>query len=167
MEHSVCFIGHRRINDTPEFRRRLTAVILSLIKSGYANFIFGDRSQFNDVCYEIVTNLKEKYTRIKRIHFRKDYENADDYTMQFLKIGYEQSICPAGVEKAGRFRYIKRNTAMIDESNLCVFYYDENFRHSRKDNRHDVCKSQGKSGTAHAFYYAKSKKRPIINCFEK
>ena len=33
MEHSVCFIGHRKINDTPELRERLQGILLNLIKN--------------------------------------------------------------------------------------------------------------------------------------
>lgn len=81
-EKSVCFIGHRRINDTPELRDNLNKLLCKLIESGTVNFIFGDNSAFNSLCYDTVTELKEKYPAIKRIHFRKDYENTNDYTMR-------------------------------------------------------------------------------------
>ena len=84
LEHSVCFIGHRKIEDTPELRERLQKILLNLIETGTVNFIFGDHSAFDDLCYELVTELKEKYPEIKRINFRKDYEDTNDYTMQFL-----------------------------------------------------------------------------------
>ena len=165
MEHSVCFIGHRKINDTPELRERLKSIFLNLIEHGTTNFIFGDHSAFDSLCYELVTELKEKYPEIKRINFRKDYEDTDDYTMQFLIKGYEESICPKGVGNAGRASYAERNQAMIRESDVCIFYYDENYLPSRrKTSRHDLCDYQPKSGTALAYTYAKSKKKTIINC---
>ena len=149
MEHSVCFIGHRKINDTPELRERLQDILLDLIENGTVNFIFGDHSAFDDLCYELVTELKEKHPEIKRINFRKDYEDTNDYTMQFLIVGYEESICPKGVGSAGRASYVERNQAMIRESDICIFYYDENYQPNRRRNsRRDLFDYQPKSGTA-------------------
>ncbi len=166
MEHSVCFIGHRKINDTLELRKRLQSILLDLIENGTTNFIFGDHSAFDSLCYELVTELKEKYPTIKRINFRKTYEDTDDYTMQFLIKGYEESICPKGVGNAGRASYVERNQAMIRESDVCIFYYDENYLPARRrTTRHDLCDYQPKSGTALAYHYAERKKKAIINCF--
>ena len=166
MEHSVCFIGHRKIKDTPELRERLRDILAGLIESGTVNFIFGDHSAFDSLCYELVTELKEKHPEIKRINFRKDYEDADEYTMRFLIGGYEESVCPKGVGGAGRASYVERNRAMIRESDICIFYYDESYLPSRrKASRHEPCDYQPKSGTALAYTYAKSKKKTVINCF--
>ena len=166
MEHSVCFIGHRKINDTPELRERLRGILQELIETGTVNFIFGDHSAFDDLCYELVTELKEKYPEIKRINFRKDYEDTNDYTMQFLIVGYEESICPKGAGSAGRASYVERNQAMIRESDVCIFYYDENYQPSRrKTSRRDLFDYQPKSGTAVAYAYAVQKKKKLYNLF--
>ncbi|MCQ2478463.1 MAG: SLOG family protein [Clostridia bacterium] len=152
MEHSVCFIGHRKINVTQKLKENVRAVILQFIKDGNINFIFGSHSEFNSLCYETVSKLKKVYPNINRINFRANYENADEYTMQFLTVGYEKSISPAGISKSGKCAYIKRNTAMIDQSDICVFYYDETYS---PENR--------KSGTKIAYNYAISKNKKIIN----
>ena len=168
MEHSVCFIGHRKIEDTPELRERLRGILQELFNNGTVNFIFGDHSAFDDLCYELVTELKEKYPAIKRINFRKDYEDTNDYTMQFLIVGYEESICPKGVGSAGRASYIERNQAMIRESDVCIFYYDENYQPSRRKTSHrDLFDYQPKSGTAVAYAYAVQKKKTVYNLCEK
>ncbi len=164
MEHSVCFIGHRKIENTPELRKRLWKILHDLIENGTKNFIFGDHSEFNDLCYEMVTTLKEQYPEIKRKKFRKDYEDADDYTMQFLKNELEENVCPKGLGNAGRAGYIERNQAMICESDICVFYYGETYRPAPRRNNPNLIK-QPKSGTAIAFRYAQTKKKTIINCF--
>ena len=168
MEHSVCFIGHRKINDTPELRERLQNILQELINNGTVNFIFGDHSAFDSLCYELVAELKEKYPEIKRINFRKDYEDTDDYTMQFLIKGYEESICPKGVGSAGRASYVERNQEMIRESDICIFYYDENYQPSRrKYGKSYLTDYQPKSGTAVAYAYAVQKKKTIYNLCEK
>ena len=60
---TCCFIGHRKIDDTPELRERLQNILLDLIENGTVNFIFGDHSAFDDLCYDLVTELKEKFRR--------------------------------------------------------------------------------------------------------
>jgi len=109
MENSACFIGHRKINDTPQIRKYINELLTKLIQDGIMNFIFGDHSQFNSLCYDIVTELQKEYPQIKRIHFRKDYEEANDYTMEILLKGFEDSVCPKGMSKAGFASYAERN----------------------------------------------------------
>ena len=163
---SCCFIGHRKINDTPELRERLRGILLKLIENGTVNFLFGDHSAFNSLCYDLVTELKETYPDIKRFHFRRDYEDTDDYTMQFLLVGYDETICPKGVGSAGRASYVERNQAMIRESDVCIFYYDENYLPKRrKVSRRDLFDYQPKSGTAIAYVYAVLQKKQIYNIF--
>lgn len=166
MEHSVCFIGHRNTPDTPELRERLREIIVAQIQNGTVNFLFGDRSAFNHLCYETVTALKEKYPAIRRIRFRRDYEVADDYTMPYLLVGYEESICPKGVGNAGRASYVERNQAMIRESDFCIFYYDEDYAPpKRKTEKRDTVDDRPRSGTALAYAYAVQKRKTIINLF--
>ena len=165
-EKSVCFIGHRNINYTPELRERINQLIYKLIESGTVEFIFGDNSAFNDLCYDVVTELKEKYPEINRIHFRTSYENADEYTLRFLLAGYEKTICPKGVGSAGKASYIERNQAMMDESDICIFYYNEKYLPpKRKYAEAAFTDQQPNSGTAIAYAYAVKKKKKIINTY--
>ena len=167
MENSVCFIGHRKINDTPQLRKNLNDLLKKLISEGITNFIFGDHSEFNNLCYEIVTELQKEYPHIRRIHFRKDYEEPNDYTMKILLTGFEDSICPKGVSNAGLASYAERNQAMIRESDICIFYYDENYLPKRrKMSKHSISDYQPKSGTAMAYEYSVRKNKNIINVYE-
>lgn len=158
-----CFIGHRRIEDTPQLRERLQQLLLKLVKSGVTDYIFGDHSAFDTLCYEQVTELKKSYPEIKRINFRCNYQEADDYTMQFLLDGYEKSICPNGVGNAGKASYVKRNRAMIEKSDICIFYYDECYEPPKKSGRFSA--GNPKSGTAVAYEYALKKEKKIYNVF--
>lgn len=96
---TCCFIGHRRIKHKKELASRLRDNICYLLEQGVATFLFGDHSEFNTLCYEVVSELREVYPKIRRIHYRTDYPDADAYTMQFLLDGYEDSICPDGVSR--------------------------------------------------------------------
>ena len=84
----------------------------------------------------MVSELREVYPQIRRIHYRTDYPDADAYTMQFLLDGYEDSICPDGVAAAGKAAYVERNQAMIRASDFCVFYYNNEYLPaSRKESK--------------------------------
>ena len=60
--------------------------------------------------------------------------------------------------------YVERNQEMINKSDFCVVYYDENyFLPRRKNSRRDMTDYQPKRGTVVAYNYAIKKK--IINYF--
>lgn len=151
---TCCFIGHRRIKHKKELASRLRDNICYLLEQGVATFLFGDHSEFNTLCYKVVSELREVYPQIRRIHYRTDYPDADAYTMQFLLDGYEDSICPDGVAAAGKAAYVERNQAMIQASDFCVFYFNNEYLPaSRKESKKAITSYQPKSGTGIAFDY--------------
>lgn len=160
---NVCFIGHRKIMVTQSLTDRLTALVSDLIKSGVQNFIFGSHSRFNDLCYEIVSKLQKQYPFIKRIHYCLAYEN---YASAGINNLYEHEIDCESAINAGKNAYIVRNQMMIDDSDLCVFYYDENYLPSKQGNsKTNFVSHQPRSGTAVAFCYSASKNKININLF--
>lgn len=156
------FIGHRNAPQTTEFISKIKKEIHQLISQGCTIFLFGDHSVFNSLCYDIVTELKNEYPNINRIHYRTAYENPDNYTNELLSIGYEASVCPSGVSLSGKAAYIKRNIAMINDSDICVFYYDKRYQPIRRKNTENI-NHQPQSGTKLAFEYALKSKKTIIN----
>ena len=73
---------------------------------------------------------------------------------------------PEGVENAGAASYVERNQAMINSSDICVFYYDDNYLPARrKQSRRALSDYQSKSGTSIAYEYAVKKKKTIYNLF--
>ena len=68
------------------------------------------------------------------------------------------------MENAGRASYVERNQEMINKSDFCIVYYDENYAPpKRKNSRRDLTDYQPKSGTKIAYDYAVKKKKIIIN----
>lgn len=178
----VCFIGHRTVADIEKIKNRLIDVVLTLIDKGADIFLFGSRSDFNSLCWEVITELKEKYPNIKRVCYNAPHETAftskeerescERLFSQMTKrevhfADYEQAVNSQKALKANKNAYIMRNLAMIDASDVCVFYYDKNYKppvHKAK-NKH-LPDHQPKSGTATAFAYATQKKKQIINLYE-
>lgn len=161
---TCCFIGHRKIRKTPELTAEVQNTVKELIDKGVTVFLFGDHSEFDTLCYETVTALKKVYPHICRIHYRTAYREIDESVKQYFVAGYEDSICPKGVAASGKAAYVERNQALIRDSDICLFYYDEHYRPDRrKQYKKALSDYQPKSGTRLAFDYAKSQSKKIIN----
>lgn len=175
------FFGHRKIEATKELKYKLTKIIEELIVNNNVEiFLFGSRSEFDELCHMIVTELKEKYPEIKRIaytcqsetcileHEREMWEKIHSQfeNKKVRLMGFEEEHEHEKKYVAGKASYIERNQAMIDDSDYCVFYYNEDYRPKlRKWSIRSASFYQPKSGTAIAFDYAKKKQKDIINLF--
>ena len=176
---SCCFIGHRHINITADLKERLEEMIIDLINNhNVTNFLFGSNSEFNTLCHEIVTKLKESYSNIIRIVYTCasetcTYESEREKQEETYSILFKKTIHLLGFEEereyktkytAGKASYVKRNQAMINDSNYCVFYYDEKYEPElRKYSKNSIGYYQPNSGTKLAYSYAKSKRKIIYN----
>ena len=152
LENTCCFIGHREINMTDELKEKLCVVIERLIvDENIDTFLFGSKSQFDDLCYDVVTEIKKKYPHIKRIFVRAEYPYIDESYVAYLLKSYEDTYFPKSVLGAGKASYVKRNCEMIENSRFCIVYYKEDYTPKGR-----------KSGTKIAFDYAEKKKKTII-----
>ena len=167
-DKACCFFGHRKINKTPELIERLTREIEILITEKDVNvFYFGSKSEFDDLCHKVVTELKEKYPHIKRIYVRSAFQHIPDWYEESLLENNECTYFPEHMENAGRASYVERNQEMINQSKYCVVYYDENYLPPRRKNsRRDLFDYQPKSGTKIAYDFAVKNKRKIINLYK-
>lgn len=151
-ERTCCFIGHRKIEDTLELRTKLYEIIEKLIvDENIDTFLFGSKSRFNDLCHEIVTEIKEKHPHIKRVYVRAEYQYIDDSYKEYLLKYYEDTYYPNKLIGAGKATYVERNCEMINNSRFCIIYYDELHAPTKR-----------KSGTKIALQYAVKHKKEII-----
>ena len=143
----ICsFFGHRDVAVTDELRERVTEAVRFAIKClDCRTFYFGGYGDFDDLCLEIVTAIRESEPSLglhrvycvpqeRQLYRRTRYfkpENFDEIT--YLRPSFE------GWYKSIYFR----NCAMIDESD-CVIFYAEN---------------REKSGAYKAYKYAEKKKK--------
>ena len=150
---TCCFIGHRDINKTKELKAQLYKTIENLIvDKNVTTFLFGSKSDFNGLCYETVTGIREKYPHIKRVFVRAEYQFIDESYTEYLRSLYEETCYPEKIGGAGKLSYVERNFYMIDNSDFCVFYYSKAYAPQNR-----------KSGTETAYNYAKGRKKEIIN----
>lgn len=178
---TCCCIGHRKIEITIELKKEIYEFIENLIvKENVKKFLFGSKSEFDSLCHCIVTELKEKYPDIKRVGYacrsekfilesaRADFEEMFSTVLQreVRFYGVEEEIKHKTMLISGKAAYIERNQAMIDDSDYCIFYYNEKYvPPQRKYGKCSIGYYQPNSGTAVAYKYAKLKKKIIKNFF--
>ena len=147
-----CFFGHREIIETKELKKQINNIIEELIlQKQVRTFLFGSKSRFNSLCHELVTEAKEKHPHIKRIYVRGEFPYINEDYKNYLLKSYEDTYYPQHLLNAGKAVYIERNFEMIDRSDFCVVYYQENCVPTKR-----------KSGTLIALNYAIKNKKEII-----
>lgn len=148
---TCCFWGHRQIEETEEMRNQVRDLIEMLIlEENVDTFLFGSKSQFNSLCYELVTKAKERYPHIRRVYVRAEFPVISDSYRSYLINNYEDTYYPEKIIGAGKAVYVKRNYEMIDCSEFCVVHY-----------RTDYMPVKRKSGTKLAVNYAVKKQKRI------
>lgn len=85
---NVCFIGHRTVADAKQVKSKLQDTISMLIEKEADTFLFGSRSDFDVLCWEVVTEIKEQNSHIKRISYKAPHETA--FTSKEERESYEQ-----------------------------------------------------------------------------
>ena len=101
-ENTCCFIGHRTINETEKLKWKLK------------------QSRFNDLSFEIVTEIKEKCPHKERIYVRADYPYIHDSDKAYLLKDYDDTYFPEKIIGAGQASYVERNDEMINSSRFCI-----------------------------------------------
>ncbi len=177
----VCFIGHRKVTNAEQLKTRLLETVSKLISNGADTFIFGSRSDFDTLCWEVVTELQKRYPHLKRVSYNTPHETAftskeerercEQFLSQIVQhevhyTDYEESISSKKSLNANKNSYIMRNQEMIDNSDVCVFYFDKDYLPpTQKASNKFLPDYQPKSGTAVAYAYAIQKKKQIYNTF--
>ena len=166
------FFGHRDTPQTEELKQKVRETVERLIvEEGVDAFLFGSRSNFDELCHIVVTELKEKYPNIKRVFVRSQYPYVNKLYKDYLLEFYDDTVIPNRVEKAGKASYVERNQEMINVSDFCIFYYNPCYLPpKRKYSKRDISAYQPKSGTQIAFDYVYHRKQlgvdvKIINLY--
>ena len=180
MNNLVCsFFGHRKIEITEELKNRVKKVVEDcIVNYNVSTFLFGSKSDFDYLCHLVVTELKTKYPNIKRVSYTCRNETCvleskrEELEKIYSKVR-KTEVHLLGVESeyehktkyvSGKASYVERNQAMINDSDFCIFYYDEDYQPKlRKQSKSSMICYQPKSGTALAYAYAKQKKKFLLN----
>lgn len=180
--NKVCsFYGHKAIVVTEDLKSIISGNIENLIVNyGVTTFLFSGKSDFDCLCLLIVNQLKDKYPYIKMKNYiwKRKRNNLDakrkEQKPNLAKCGkiekylfeleeefwYEIKHIPTLA------RHMERMQAMIDDSDYCVFYYNENYYFKKSG-----CLTIGFAFyqpeiiTKLAYNYAIQKRKKIINLY--
>ncbi len=145
-----CF-GHTYVDITDDLIARTKTEIDKAVADGVRIFLFGDRSDFDDLCYDLITEKRnaEPWLNIRRVfcfsletQFRKP-------PRWFIPKEYEALDCPLKIYDYWYTSIYYRNLAMIDQSDLILFWVEP------REN----------SGAYKTYQYAVRKHKRIVNLF--
>ena len=127
----ICsFFGHREttLEEDERLKPQLKAIIQNLIKNeNYQIFIFGGLGDFDDLCHQVVTQLKNDYPYIKRWFCLYDprHENEKKRPKNINYDNYEEI----------KYLYLKydnwydriyyRNVEIINMSDFVIFFAED------------------------------------------
>lgn len=151
MVETCSVFGHSKIENTKELEDKLIATFEDLIKQGCKYFYFGGFGEFDDLCHKVVSNLKSTYPHIQRIFCLSDprHQRISKRPKWLKDEDYEEFIYLDLDFDWWYQRIYYRNCAMIDRSDIVVFYVEP------REN----------SGAYKAYKYAKQKKKKTLNIF--
>lgn len=153
--NTCCVFGHRDITFNENDRELLFNLFEDMIvnKNIYIFFIWWIWD-FDDLCHEIITELKKKYPHIKRVYICEDYKfiSRPHKRPKWLKDEDYEAFKYYEMKYTGFYKRIYfRNCEIIDHSDYCVFCVDENSEHLE---------------AIKALKHAKRKKKEIVNIFQ-
>ena len=148
MDKVCSFFGHRKIEKSEALQEKLAILVESLIKREFTVFFFGGFGEFDELCYRVVSLLRQKYPHIKRIYCVSGEKQLQERKrLRYFPLEeYEDFIYLPPSFDYWYTRIYYRNCAMIDTSDAVIFYAEE------REN----------SGAYKAYKYAKCKKDKYI-----
>lgn len=162
----VAVIGHREIGTKDFVVKEARKQIIKLIEEGADTFCFAYYGGFITKCYEFIGELKKEYD-IKRVLARPQYSSERKAVINYIYSAMEQ-----GFDDSIRYKDLsdqKRIYKMIDECDvLLTFYFECHVTGCRWSIPEDEewPPVEKRSATARAVFYAKRKKKRIVNVFE-
>ena len=154
MEEKICsFFGHRDVAITEQLYATTTTEIIKAVELGCRIFYFGGYGTFDSLCHKIVTEMKHENPalNIKRIYCVSQERYLHKSVRYFDRGDYDEIIYLMPSFEGWYKSIYFRNCAMIDQSDLILFYAE----------------SRENSGAYKAYQYAKKKKdKRVINLWE-
>lgn len=140
--------GHSNVEITEDLTERTRVEIDRAINDGVRIFLFGGRSDFDDLCYDIVTEKRnaEPQLNIKRVFCFALDKQLRKPPRWFVRKEYEALECPTKDFDYWYTAIYYRNLAMIDRSDLVLFWVEKRensgayktYRYAVKRHKHFV-----------------------------
>jgi hypothetical protein len=149
MEDRICsFFGHSELEITNEIYTKTAAAITKAVDDGFRYFYFGGFGAFDDLCHKIVSDIRAAKPElgITRTYIACSERDIRKPKVWMNSTNYEEiTVLPITFDY-WYTRIYYRNCAIIDLSDLIIFYAEE----------------RNNSGAYKAYKYAKTRKKDII-----
>lgn len=151
--YTVCFFGHRQLDDFMGIEHRLEKLLRELLaEKEYVEFLVGRNGEFDQLAASTVLRLKRTVRDDNNAlvlvlpYLTTEYTNNRD---SFEKYYDEIEICETAVGKYFKSFFQTRNREMVNRSDLVVCYIERQ-----------------KGGAYQTVQYAKKQGKKIINIAE-
>jgi uncharacterized phage-like protein YoqJ len=129
MKHfTVCFSGHRKINDSVLIYKVTEREIIKLIQNGSKNFLNGMAWGFDLMAAQIILSFKKTYPHIKLIavlpcapQFQTKKWSSEGKTLYYDVLSRADEVITLSEEYHGDCM-LERNDYLIKHSQCCVCY---------------------------------------------
>lgn len=127
MRKSCVFFGHRWLAFKVEERNLLKKTIIDLIeKENVEDFVFGGYGDFDSIAFEVVSEIKKDYPKIRRI-LALAYIPKYQAEMDHLNLIYEHVYLPEGTEVGPqKYAISRRNRTLAKECDFMICYVISN-----------------------------------------
>lgn len=147
---TVCFFGHRIVENALQIERRLYQLIQNLLRSNeYVEFLVGRDGEFDQLVSSTIQKCKREYGHNNSVHvwvlpyLTADFrENEESYRHYYDEI----EVCEVASVSHYKNAHQTRNRAMVDRSHLVVF-----------------CIQHESGGAWQTMKYARRRGVPVIN----
>lgn len=152
MIKSICFTGHRKIDNTEFLHKKLELTLRALIENGGVDFYAGGAIGWDMLCEQTVLMLRKEYPHI-RLHLilpcceaeqTKNWTDGDKAELHRILLSANSAEYVSQHYHSSCMKL--RNTVLVDSAECCVCYY-----------------KFSKSGTGQTVRMAQSKGIKIIN----
>ena len=117
---TVCFIGHRTVDNAEQVKAKLLDALSTLIKNGADTFLFGSKSDFDTLCWEVVTSLKGQFPHLKRVCYTAPHEAAFTSIEERENFGCIRSTANGPVpQHRPCFRHVRTYRAFFPSFTIC------------------------------------------------
>ena len=119
----IAFFGPRKIGEAKGLSEKVTNAIQNLIaEAGADTFLFGERDEFVDLCYEAVTQFKGNDPQLRRVCVRGRDEALVQSRMQEYAARYDEMCYPDAFNGKQTVSVTARREAIIELCDAIVVY---------------------------------------------
>ena len=148
--YTVCFFGHRQVDDFQSAEQAVESLIENLIQEHeFVEFLVGRDGEFDQIVSSTILRLKKRTDKANcSLTWVMPYLKADYINNQESYASYYDSVevCEQSAHAHPKAAIQIRNRSIIARADLCVFYV-----------------SKKKGGAYQTFRYAETTGIPIIN----